>query len=153
MGYSLGFWAAPLDTLVEELTQSGAGDPPEKVYQRARAVLIKIGRHFDSVMHRSRGGTLFRKKFVGRTLAGLIGADAAGFLLDRELAGTRWNGYPSMGWLTGAELAEVIAKLNKAGDEALTGLDYEDAAEYLEEFVELLHAVAATGQDLVTTYT
>lgn len=151
MSYTLECWAAPVAQLAEELTRDGAHGP-EQAVELAAAVLEKTGEFIDSVSHSSSGGDWFRDEFVEGTLADLIGADAAGFLLERDLAGTTWEGYPSMGWLTGAELAGVIAKLDEAGDAALTDLDDPEAEELLAPLVDILRATAATGQDLVTVY-
>jgi hypothetical protein len=160
--YKLAFWAAPLDTLVEELTRGGAGDPPEKVYPRARAILKRIGKFINYVAHISPDGESLREEYIGGKLGGLIGAEAAGFLLERDLAGIRWtdtmDGYPSMGWLTKADLVEVIAKLGEAAlvddaaVQARTGLDVAEA-EALFGILCMLRAAGATGQDLVTTCT
>ena len=87
-----------------------AGGTPTEVAERAVGLLGTLGEQIDSVSHSSSGGDWFRDEFVGDTLSGLIGAEAAVHLLDRPLAGTEWDGYPSMGWLDKAELDDVIAR-------------------------------------------
>jgi hypothetical protein len=152
MSYSLIFWAAPLDALVDMVKPVPGEETPESAARRSLGALWKTGELVDSVSHSGAGGTWFRDEFVAGVVAALIGTEAAYFLLDRELAGTRWDGYPSMGWLTRTELAEAVARLDEAGDETLAGLDDPESAELLGEVIGILRATAATGRDLVTLY-
>lgn len=58
-----------------------------------------------------------------------------------------------MGWLTRAELAGVIARLDKAGEETLARAGDPESAETLEDFIGIFRGAAAAGHDLVTCYT
>lgn len=152
MSYTLEFWAAPVERLVAELTKGETGGSPEKVAERAAAVLEDIGEYIDSVSHDSSGGDWFRDEFIDGTLADLIGAEPAGFLVGRELAGTEWEDHPAMGWLTKAELERVIATLDEAGDEALIEVDDAQSEELLEAVVDALRAAVTIGNDLIVVY-
>lgn len=152
MSYSLGFWSASVETLVAAVAPARVGASPGSVAGDAVRALDAIGKRVGSVTHSSGGGNWFRGDFMDGVAAPLIGAEPVSFLLDRELAGMRWDGYPSMGWLTRAELAEVITRLDEAGEEAVARVADPESAETLEDFIGILRAVAAAGRDAVTCY-
>lgn len=148
MSYTLAFYTVPLDELTARLT---AGEP-EEVAKQAVTLLRELGKPVDSVSHSSEGGTWFRDEFVDEVLAGVVGAEAAGYLVERPLAGTEWSGYPSMGWLAKAELDAAVARLDEAGEDAIEDVDDADSQEMLEAVNDVLHMAAMSGQDLVTVY-
>ncbi|WP_194909153.1 hypothetical protein [Catenulispora rubra] len=152
MSYTLSFYTVPADELTAQLTARTTSNDPETVAKHAVELLRHLGSPVDAVDHSSAGGTWFRDRFIGEALAGLIGAEPAGHLLDRPLAGTKWTGYPSMGWLTRNELADAVSALDEAGEDALAPLDDPDSEELLEIVGDILHMAAQTHQDLVTIY-
>lgn len=152
MSYSLVFYTVPLDEVTARLAVETASTEPEIVAKHTLELLRELGRPVDAVDHGSAGGQWFREHFIGGVLSSLIGADTAGYLLDRPLAGAEWSGYPSMGWLTRGELAEAMSALDEAGADPLAHLDDPESEELLELVDEILRMAAETGQDLVTFY-
>lgn len=152
MNYTLAFYTVPADELTAQLAAQGASNAPETVAKHAVELLRELGRPVDAVTHSSAGGAWFRDRFIGEALAGLIGAEPAGHLLDRPLAGAKWTGYPSMGWLARNELADAVSALDEAGENALAHLDDPESEELLEIAGDILRMAAETHQDLVTIY-
>lgn len=157
MSYALAFYTVPLNELTARLAAQGTGgDPkeenPEAFTKQAVALLRELGSPVDVVHHSSAGGTWFRDSFIDTTLGGLIGIETAGYLVERPLAGAKWTGYPSMGWLTRDELADAVRTLELADAYAVPGIDDPESEELLELFADILYEAAETGQDVVTVY-
>jgi hypothetical protein len=152
MSYTLGFYTVSLDELTARLAAQDLPSDPLIVAKQAVDLLRELGSPVDVVDHGSAGGTWFRDRFVDEVLGGLIGAEIAGFLLERPLAGLRWSGFPSMGWLTRSELADVVKALDEAGADALAELDEPESEELFELVNDILRMAAEAGRDLVTLY-
>jgi hypothetical protein len=152
MSYSLAFFAAPVDELVSRMTAAGVTGATDRFEQRTYDLVQELGRPVDAITHSSSGGKWFRDQFIHTALARIIGAESAGFLLDRPLAGIEWDYQPSFGWLTKAELDDAIARLDEADEDVLADLDDEESEEALETLVDILRMAAMSGQDVVTVY-
>jgi hypothetical protein len=143
MSYTLGFYTVSLDELTARLAAQDLPSDPLIVAKQAVDLLRELGSPVDVVDHGSAGGTWFRDRFVDEVLGGLIGA---------EMAGVRWSGFPSMGWLTRSELADVVKALDEAGADALAELDEPESEELFELVNDILRMAAEAGRDLVTLY-
>lgn len=152
MGYTLGFYTVWLDELTARLTAQDLPSDPLILAEQAVGLLRELGSPVDAVDHGSAGGTWFRDRFIDEVLGGLIGAETAGFLLERPLAAVQWSGFPSMGWLTRSELADVVNALDEAGAAAPAQLDEPESEELFELVNDILRMAAEAGRDLVTLY-
>lgn len=142
MSYLLEFWTLSMDEL--------AGAAEVGTAEAAVEIVRRRGRFAGSVDHSSSGGTWFRERFMGELVAGLIGAEAVAHLLDRPIDGVTAQGYPSLGWLSQAEIAAALAHA-QANEAALTGRD-PDEVDLAETILSMLRLALTLGQDVVTIY-
>jgi hypothetical protein len=168
MGYILEFRALPVDALVERLRSpqartpaseavarligGGGGEPDEQVAAAVVETVREFGTFFGSVQHSSSGGAWFRDEVLGGPVAEAIGADLTEHLLDRSLAGIRWEDYPSVGWATHTELTAGVARLDRLEHNPTGGLD-EEETKLVEDILGVIRRTAASGDDLATVYT
>ncbi|BCJ39908.1 hypothetical protein GCM10010168_27670 [Actinoplanes ianthinogenes] len=154
MSYTLELWAAPVDELAARLGAGGADDDPAgKQATPAQLDIVAswlavAGRPIDSVQHSSAAGDWFEDDVIGGPIAGHLGADLAGHLLSRPLAGLTWDEFPSVGWVRNAEIHAALTGRARAD---LPDPDT-DEGDVVRTVIDALERVMESGQDLVTYY-
>jgi hypothetical protein len=155
VGYILNLWAAPVDELADRLRASGARadqDVHPATPEQAEEVAVWLtdnGQPLDSVDHSSSAGDWFRDEVIAGPVAERFGTDLADHLLYRPLAGLDWNDYPSVGWVSNAEIRAAMTGEARAD---VPDPDTEEG-EVVQIITDALVRVMESGQDLVTYYT
>lgn len=146
MGYLLELRPLSVDALTAALTaelppghRSGAGTV-------AAALARRLAPLAGSLDHSSAAGSWFRDELIGRRLAEVIGATPAAHLLNRPVDGFSWSGYPSLGWLSHAEIDSVLRT-------AIRPIDADDdESDHIATVLSAFTRAADAGTDLVTVY-
>ncbi|MBI4278789.1 MAG: hypothetical protein HY660_10060 [Armatimonadetes bacterium] len=127
---------------------------PEEVSAAAALAMAAIvraeGTYAGSMRHRSKGGQYFRETFLARQARDALASQTdLDLILARPLFGMTYDGYPSWGGLTKAEIGTLLGGRRW---EDLPRLADPDPAAWLLELWNALAAVDASGFDLVTLY-
>lgn len=155
MGYTMEFRAVNQAELAGALHQSpfprqaptGGGELTDRQAEALMELLRRQGFLAGSVDHGSGGRSWFLDQFDGDgIIAAALGKQVAAHLMDRPIEGLTTEVFPSIGWLTHAELTAALAALQPVPDAGPA------QAELLADVLEALRITAQRGQDLVTSY-
>ncbi|HEX4702939.1 MAG TPA: hypothetical protein VH352_12475 [Pseudonocardiaceae bacterium] len=156
MSYTMEFWALSVDDLtttdeVAPLLSGGGGPAAAEQVGVVMSAVRRMGFPVGSLDHSSSGGTWFRDEFMAGPVAATIGPEPTAHLLDRPINRLTWSGYPSLGWLTHAEITAALTRSDNHAD-AEKAEDSEEA-DLLATILTAFHTAADRKQDIVTIYT
>jgi hypothetical protein len=139
---------------ISEAAQQCAADPNQSfIVQEEAALAIAAGidsnsEYIDTMTHSSSSGELFRDQFLrwmGRhSFKQPLLSD---WLTERPLSGLVAESYPSWGYLTHAEILNLISHWQKPPQD----LD-EDREEWLQQLIDILKVAKQHQSDVVTVY-
>lgn len=155
MGYVLEFWSLDRDELAELLHQApfaelaaGGGELTVEQARELTDLVRRLGSPAGSVDHGSGARTWFLDQFDDAgAVAATLGEPVAGHLMGRPIEGLTTEVFPTLGWLTNAELTAALADARPAPDAEAQG------AELVAGIVGALRVTAMRERDLVTIYT
>lgn len=132
---------------VARLTTTGGPQLDEEPTDYVVAVIHRMTHWYAALGHSSSGGDDFRA-FLAGPADEAFGGGIVAHLLRRPLAGLLLEDYPSVGWVSNAELQDSVARglpedCSHLGDE-----DEED----LVQLIACVERAAAGGLDLVAVY-
>lgn len=132
---------------VVRLSAAGGRLPDEQTTDYVMAVLNRMTHWYGALGHSSSGGDEFRA-FLAGPVDETLGGGIVDHLLGRELAGLTQEDYPSVGWVTNAELRAAVARGLPDDCGHLGPEDEED----LVQLIAVVERAAAGGLDLFTVY-